>query len=379
MLLAHVLGRVGLLGEVAVRERVGGEHDRAAAELLDRRPRRLAEHVHLPDLLVRRRLVPVGPAVRGEPDHGEVPGGAQHVQRHDRPVVHAERGVAHGPGQQAALLRLLHDRLGQLGVDGDVVVEAEEVGEDRVDGLAAQVGHGEHVVADRGDPVRGVDDEHVRLQALELGARSLVRPPDHLPAALRPGLVLRRVLAVEELRRVGSEEAARSLRLASARDRSRRRPAGRRPRPTLPDSSARKIPSMSVAASRRRASREGGTSQLRRQGDGDPGHLHAAGARAQPSPARPAHRHPPLHGARPLRDPVRRRAARGGPPPRLPAGAGARRPRRPGHGPHRSRRGGPRPARARGCGATAPRPTSPSSSAAGWSTWTAAPAGTAHR
>src|SRR2546428_9161375 len=61
---------------------------------------------------------------------------------------------------------------------------------------------------DAGLPVRGVDQETVRLLGQEMLPRSRVAPPQHLPPALRLRLVAPMVLAIHDVGRVGGEYAA---------------------------------------------------------------------------------------------------------------------------------------------------------------------------
>src|SRR5262249_7782804 len=103
---------------------------------------------------------------------------------------------------------LLGDHLRQLDVDLDVVVEAEQVRENRVDREPVELRHAEEMMADDSLPVRRVDQEDVRLFLAEMLARALVAPAQHLPSALRLRLVAPVVLAVDDVRWVGSEEAA---------------------------------------------------------------------------------------------------------------------------------------------------------------------------
>jgi hypothetical protein len=69
----------------------------------------------------------------------------------------------------------------------------------------------EEVMADHGLPVRRVHQDHVRLLLQEMLARALVAPAEHFPAALRLGLVAPMVLAVDDVGRMGGEDAADDL------------------------------------------------------------------------------------------------------------------------------------------------------------------------
>ena len=67
--------------------------------------------------------------------------------------------------------------------------------------------HAQKMMSLLGDPVGRVHQQYVRLLLLEITARSLVRPTQLLPAALRASLVLWRIFAIDQMRRVGREIA----------------------------------------------------------------------------------------------------------------------------------------------------------------------------
>jgi len=151
------------------------------------------------------------------PHHRDVPLRPDHVKRRDRAVVHPELGVAHHLRDEAPCPRLLAACLGQFDVHVECERVAEQVRKDRIDGFSGELFDAQEVMAELGDPVRRMHEEHVRLQAIEALPRVLIRPSERLPAALRLGLVLRRVLAVDEMRWMGGKIARKDFTLCHDR------------------------------------------------------------------------------------------------------------------------------------------------------------------
>src|ERR1700737_821330 len=87
-----------------------------------------------------------------------------------------------------------------------------------------KLGHAEEVMPDHGLPVRGGDEENIRLLGQEMLPRPRIAPPPPLPPALRLRLVAPMVLAVHDVGWVGGEDAADDFAFAHGRILSR--PAG---------------------------------------------------------------------------------------------------------------------------------------------------------
>ena len=205
MLARHVLRRVRLLVEMPVAERVGCQQHGAPPGRLDGFAGRLAQRVHLVQAFLGRQVI--GRVVGRNADDRDVPLRTDHVQCGDGAVIDPEFRVAHHHGGQAALARLLAARFRQFDIDLQLETVAEQVREDRIDRFAGEVPDAEEMVSDLGDPVRRVDQQHVRLQFVQALARTLVGPAQRLPAAFGFRLVLRRVLAIDQMGRMRCKEA----------------------------------------------------------------------------------------------------------------------------------------------------------------------------
>jgi hypothetical protein len=88
---------------------------------------------------------------------------------------------------------------------------AEQVGKNRVDGLAAQMRDAEKMMALLGYPVRRMDQQNVRLECIQALARPLVRPAQLLPPPFGTRLVLRWIFTVNEMWRMGREKSGDDL------------------------------------------------------------------------------------------------------------------------------------------------------------------------
>jgi hypothetical protein len=154
---------------------------RAPARRLDRLARGGAEDLHL---VQRGGRVEVRVVVGRQGHHRDVPVRVEQVQRRDRRVVDPHALRLQLARDQAVVVGLVGDRLGQLDVRAEVVAVAQEVGEDRLHRDAARVGHAVDVVADHRDPVRRVEDDDVGRQRLHAAPDVVVGPAQPLPAAL---------------------------------------------------------------------------------------------------------------------------------------------------------------------------------------------------
>ena len=201
----HVLGKIGLHVPMQMRHRARRRQHRASSGGFDRAARCDAQRLHL----VQRRIGEViGIVVGRDRHHRDVPVGVQQVQRGDGGVVHPHAGVLHRAHRQALLLSLGNDCFGEFHIGFEIVVIAEEVRKDRVHRHALRVFHAVHMVADRGDPVRRMHQDHVGLvNFFHALSHRLVAPADLLPAAARTRLVVRVILGVDQVRRMRREQA----------------------------------------------------------------------------------------------------------------------------------------------------------------------------
>ena len=146
-------------------------------------------------------------AIAADGDDLLVPVRIEQVARGDRAVVDAEVGIAHHLGDYSRLCGMSAHRFGQFDIDVEVVVVTEQVGEDRVDGERLEVRQAEEVGADVRLPVRREDDDGVVVDVLQLARQPLISPAQGLPSAFREGLVLLRVIGVDEVRGMRGQAA----------------------------------------------------------------------------------------------------------------------------------------------------------------------------
>ena len=197
MFLRHIFRQGRLFVKMPVAQCVGGQEHGAAAQFFNGRAGGPAQAVHFFETLFGREVI--GRIIGRQPDNRDVPLGAYHMQSGDGAVVHTKIRVTHHLGVQPLLGSFRAAGFGQGHIDVQLKGIAKDIRKDGIDRFTAERGNPKKMMPLLRNPVRRVDQQHVRLEIVKTLAGALIRPAELFPAALRPGFVLGRVFSVHQV------------------------------------------------------------------------------------------------------------------------------------------------------------------------------------
>ncbi len=151
VLFAHVFGHFGFGREVSVRKRIAGQNDHLFPRGFDSPSGHFSKFHH--DFLHDFHGVVGRGAIAGNDHQRFVPIRVEQVAGRDRAVINTKIRVFHHLHGKAGGFGFVMDGFGEVNIHVHVVMVAEEVREDGVDGKALKMRQAKEVGSDIGLPV----------------------------------------------------------------------------------------------------------------------------------------------------------------------------------------------------------------------------------